>query len=51
LRGRQNAAALSDFGKQKINKLIDSLGKRLEIKIEKPLSKEPKGLSMIISKK
>ncbi|MDD4409029.1 MAG: translation initiation factor IF-3 [Candidatus Pacebacteria bacterium] len=51
LRGRQNASALSDFGKQKINKLIDSLGKKLEIKIEKPLSKEPKGLSMIISKK
>jgi translation initiation factor IF-3 len=51
LRGRQNAVALSDFGKQKINKLIDSLGKKLEIKIEKPLSKEPRGLSMIISKK
>lgn len=51
LKGRQNAVALSDFGKQKINKLIESLEKRLEVKIEKPLSKEPRGLSMIISKK
>lgn len=51
LRGRQNAVALADFGKQKINKFIESLEKRIEVKIEKPLSKEPRGLSMIISKK
>lgn len=49
LRGRQNA--LADFGKQKINKLIESLQQKLEIKIEKALTKEPKGLTMIISKK
>lgn len=49
LRGRQKA--LADFGKQKINKLIESLQQKLEIKIEKTLTKEPKGLTMIISKK
>jgi len=49
LRGRQNS--LAEFGKQKINKLVESLQSKMEIKIEKPLTKEPKGLSMIISKK
>jgi len=49
LRGRQHA--LAEFGKQKINKLVQSLQLKMEIKVEKPLTKEPKGLAMIISKK
>ncbi|MDD5639482.1 MAG: translation initiation factor IF-3 [Candidatus Pacebacteria bacterium] len=49
LRGRQHS--LAEFGKQKINKLVESIKLKMEIKIEKPLTKEPKGLAMIISKK
>ena len=50
LRGREKG--LENVGKEKINKLIEIIqSQEIEIKIEKELKKEPKGLSMIISKK
>ena len=49
LRGREKQ--LSDFGIKKVNKLIEVLKTKMDIKIERELKKEPKGLSMIIGKK
>jgi len=50
LRGREKG--LEEVGKEKIRKLIEIIQKEeIEIKIEKELKREPKGLSMIISKK
>ena len=49
LRGREKS--LADFGIQRVNKFIEILKTKLEIKIDRELKKEPKGLSMIISKK
>ncbi|MFZ2390306.1 MAG: translation initiation factor IF-3 [Minisyncoccales bacterium] len=49
LRGREKS--LADFGIQRVNKFIEILKSKLEIKIDRELKKEPKGLSMIISKK
>ena len=50
LRGRQKG--LEEVGKQKIKKLLEIIqSQEIEIKIEKELKREPKGLSMIISKK
>ncbi len=50
LRGREKG--LEDVGKAKINKLLEIIqSQEIEIKIEKELKREPKGLSMIISKK
>ncbi|HOI59724.1 MAG TPA: translation initiation factor IF-3 [Candidatus Pacearchaeota archaeon] len=50
LKGREKG--LEGVGKEKINKLIEIIqSQEIEIKIEKELKKEPKGLSMIISKK
>jgi len=49
LRGREKS--LADFGIQRVNKLIEILKSKFEIKIDRELKKEPKGLSMIISKK
>ncbi len=48
LRGREKA--LQGFGKEKITKLMDILGKITPIKVEKGIMKEPRGFSMIISK-
>ncbi len=49
LRGREKA--LQGFAKEKIKLLIDKLDSLIPIKIEKDLKKEPRGLTMIISKK
>jgi len=49
LRGREKQ--LSEVGVQKINKFMESLQSKVEVKTEKELKKEPKGLSMIILKK
>ncbi|MFA5086958.1 MAG: translation initiation factor IF-3 [Candidatus Paceibacterota bacterium] len=49
LRGRQKG--LTNVGEQRIQKFLELLGQKIEIKIEKPLKREPKGLSMIIAKK
>lgn len=48
LRGREKA--LSNFAKEKIKKFVLMLQKLIPIKIEKDVRKEPRGLSMIISK-
>ena len=48
LRGRQKA--LGNFAKEKINKFLEILKNRVSIKIEKELKREPRGLTMIISK-
>lgn len=49
LKGRQKQLANIGFGK--IKKYIELLGEKLEIKIEKEIKKEPKGLSVTILKK
>ncbi|MDD5569428.1 MAG: translation initiation factor IF-3 [Candidatus Pacebacteria bacterium] len=49
LKGRQNA--LAKVGEEKIQKFLESVGKKIEIKIEKEVKKEMKSSSMIISKK
>ncbi|MDD5696471.1 MAG: translation initiation factor IF-3 [Candidatus Pacebacteria bacterium] len=49
LRGRQKY--LSEVGIDKINKFMEGLTAKVEIKVEKEMKKEPKGLSMIILKK
>ncbi len=49
LRGREKQ--LSEVGIQKVNKFMETLKTKLEVKIDRELKKEPKGLSMIISKK
>lgn len=49
LRGRQKA--LQGFAREKIRKFLKDLEKSNPIKIEKELKKEPRGLTMIISKR
>lgn len=49
LRGRQKG--LVNVGEQRIRKFLELLNAKIEVKIEKELKKEPKGLSMIIAKK
>jgi len=49
LKGREKY--LAEVGLAKINKFLDGLKQRMEIKIEKELKKEAHGLSMIILKK
>jgi hypothetical protein len=49
LRGREKG--LSDFGKEKIQKFLELLEKRVPIKIEEGLKKVPRGFVMIVSKK
>lgn len=48
LRGRQRA--LLGFAKSKIEKFLEILKEKVPIKIERELRKEPRGLTMIISK-
>lgn len=50
LRGREKG--LEEVGKDKIKKLLEIIqSEEIEIKVEKELKREPRGLSMIISKK
>jgi len=49
LRGRQKA--LQGFAREKIKKFLEILEKSIPIKTEKELKKQPRGLTMIISKK
>jgi len=49
LRGRENQ--LSEIGYQKMNKFIEMLKGRVEIKMDQEIKKEVKKLTMIISKK
>jgi translation initiation factor IF-3 len=49
LKGREKG--LSDFGKEKIQKFLELLEKRVPIKIEEGLKKVPKGFIMIVTKK
>ena len=48
LRGRQKR--FSNLGREKINELLKSLEKQIQIKIERELKKQPSGLTMIITK-
>jgi len=48
LRGREKA--LGDFAKEKINQFLEILEKLIPIKMERPLKREPRGFTMIISK-
>lgn len=49
LRGREKA--MGDFAQKKIEAFVVSLNTLLPIKIDRELKREPKGFSMIISKK
>ncbi|MFH1510041.1 MAG: translation initiation factor IF-3 [Candidatus Nealsonbacteria bacterium] len=49
LRGRQKA--LGDFGREKMMSFLESLNEIIPIKTEKELKREPRGFTMIISKK
>ncbi|MFH1582296.1 MAG: translation initiation factor IF-3 [bacterium] len=49
LRGRQKA--LGDFAKEKMAKFLEELNEMIGIKTEKELKREPRGFTMIISKK
>lgn len=49
LRGRERAH--KDFAEGKVTKFVDILSKSVEIKIERELKKQPRGLTMIIAKK
>lgn len=49
LRGREKA--MGDFAKKKVELFVEKLKSLIEIKIERELKREPKGFSMIISKK
>ncbi len=49
LKGRQKA--LQEVGREKIERFIEMLQKRAELKIEKEMSKEPRGLTVTVIKK
>jgi len=49
LKGREKA--LGDFAKSKIDKFLEVLGEVIPYKVEREAKREPRGLSMIISKK
>ena len=49
LRGREKA--MGDFAKKKVEFFAQKLGALIEIKIERELKRDPKGFTMIISKK
>jgi len=48
LRGREKA--FQDFAKEKVGKFLDILKEMVPIKIERELKREPRGLTMIITK-
>ena len=49
LRGREKA--MGSFAAEKVKKFVEQLGSTIQIKIEKDLKREPRGFTMIISKK
>ena len=49
LRGRQKA--MGDFAKKKMEVFVQTMSAIMEIKVEKEIKREPRGFSMIISKK
>ena len=49
LRGREKAHP--EIARQKITTLLDFIGKSLELKTERELKREPRGFTMIITKK
>ena len=49
LRGREKA--LQGFAREKIKKFLETLGESTPIKTEKELKRQPRGLTMIISRK
>lgn len=49
LRGRQKA--MGDFAKKKMEGFVETISTIMEIKIEKEIKREPRGFSMIISRK
>lgn len=49
LRGREKA--MGDFAKKKMEAFIETMNNLLEIKVEREIKREPRGFSMIISKK
>ncbi len=49
LRGREKA--LGDVAKEKMNKFLEMVKEKVEIKIEGQISREPRGLTVTISKK
>jgi translation initiation factor IF-3 len=49
LKGRQKG--LSDFGKEKIEQFLQILSSQIPVKTEGELKKEPKGFTLIITKK
>jgi len=49
LKGRQKA--LQEVGREKINKFLLMLKEKVEVKTEKELGKEPRGLTITVSKK
>ena len=49
LRGREKAHA--DFAKEKINQFLEILEKQIPFKTDRELKKEPRGFTIIISKK
>lgn len=48
LKGREKS--LSDFARKKMEKFLEILKEKAPIKVERELKKEPRGLTMIISK-
>ena len=49
LRGRENAAALAEFSKTKVAKLLELIKQKNNIIIERPLQREARGFGMIIA--
>ncbi len=49
LKGREKA--LSEFAKEKLKQFLEILEKLAPIKIERELKREPRGFTLIISKK
>ena len=49
LKGRQKA--LQEVGREKINRFLEMIQEKMEIKIEKEVGKEPRGLTVTVVKK
>jgi len=50
LRGRQKSDNLSGFSKEKVALFLDMIKAKTEVKIERELKKEGRGLTVIIAK-